>query len=134
MRKSSADVTTSPMTMYQSTEYIPQNMIILSRITSWATGMMMNDASRLAARTEVVREEITTAPATITRACAVVRRPPAAGQAAPSTDRASLSPLLNTGATNDQLLPGVRCMLLSGVTSGGSSDGRSRSPANDSRR
>ncbi len=48
-------------------------MIKLSPMINSATGIMMNDARRFAARTDVVCEEITTAPLTITNACTVVR-------------------------------------------------------------
>ena len=47
-------------------------MIRLSPIINWDMGTITNDARRLAALTDVVWEEITTAPLTITSACMVV--------------------------------------------------------------
>ena len=52
----------------QSTPYLCQNIFRLSHCKSKATGMMMSEASKLAARTDVACVEITTAPLTISTA------------------------------------------------------------------
>ena len=74
MRAKTTEINPSRITISQSTLYRPQNMMRLSPIINWDTGSMIKEANKLAARTEVVCEEITTAPDTITIPWAVVKR------------------------------------------------------------